>query len=92
MRHFHLTRNKYHCPTLNLDKLWTLVPEDKRSEAIKSASESNAPVIDVVQHGFYKVLGKGELPTAPVIVKARFFSRKTEEKIREAGGVCVTTT
>merc|ERR1712045_332697 len=24
MRHYHLTRQKYHCPTVNLDKLWCL--------------------------------------------------------------------
>ncbi|EDQ91430.1 uncharacterized protein MONBRDRAFT_19902 [Monosiga brevicollis MX1] len=91
MRHFHLLRNKDHCPTVNIDKIWTLVPEDKRAALIKDAKESNAAVIDVVQHGYYKVLGKGELPKAPVIVKARFFSRKAEEKIKAAGGVCVTT-
>jgi large subunit ribosomal protein L27Ae len=29
------------------------------------------------------------MPEQPVIVKARFFSRKAEEKIKAAGGVCV---
>lgn len=43
-----------------------------------------------MQHGYFKVLGKGEIPSAPVIVKAKFFSRKAEEKIKAAGGVCVT--
>ena len=28
MRHFHLQRNHYHCPIVNLDKLWSLVGED----------------------------------------------------------------
>ncbi len=39
--------------------------------------------------GFFKVLGKGRLPKQAVIVRAKFFSRKAEEKIREVGGVCV---
>uniref|UniRef100_A0A8C9ERK4 Large ribosomal subunit protein uL15 n=1 Tax=Pavo cristatus TaxID=9049 RepID=A0A8C9ERK4_PAVCR len=40
-------------------------------------------------NGYYKVLGKGKLPKQPVIVKAKFFSRRAEEKIKEVGGACV---
>ena len=39
--------------------------------------------------GFYKVLGKGSLPEQPVIVKAKFFSKGAEEKIKSVGGACV---
>lgn len=28
MRHFHLNKNKYFCPVINLDKIWTLVGEE----------------------------------------------------------------
>jgi large subunit ribosomal protein L27Ae len=28
MRHFHKQKNHYHCPIVNLDKLWTLVGEE----------------------------------------------------------------
>jgi large subunit ribosomal protein L27Ae len=35
------------------------------------------------------VLGKGKLPKQPVIVKAKFFSRRAEEKIKAVGGACV---
>ena len=45
----------------------------------------------VILQGYYKVLGKGIIPRQPVIVKAKFFSRKAEEKIRKVGGVCVLT-
>jgi hypothetical protein len=45
IRHFHLKRNQYHCPSLNLEKLWTLVSEESR----KSSTESKAVVIDVVK-------------------------------------------
>ncbi|KAK7802025.1 hypothetical protein U0070_022547 [Myodes glareolus] len=30
MRHYHLKRNQSFCPTVNLDKLWTLVTEQTR--------------------------------------------------------------
>uniref|UniRef100_A0A8C9PYU3 Large ribosomal subunit protein uL15 n=1 Tax=Spermophilus dauricus TaxID=99837 RepID=A0A8C9PYU3_SPEDA len=48
-----------------------------------------APIIDVVQSRYYQVLGKGKLPKQPVIVKAKFFSRRAEEKIKGVGGACV---
>uniref|UniRef100_A0A452T9P7 Large ribosomal subunit protein uL15 n=1 Tax=Ursus maritimus TaxID=29073 RepID=A0A452T9P7_URSMA len=44
-----------------------------------------APIIDGVQSGYYKVLGKGKLPKQPVILKAKFFSRRGEEKIKGVG-------
>merc|ERR1711988_1509420 len=89
MRHFHLTRQKYFCPTVNLDKLWTLVSEQTRTQAEKTKGDK-LPVIDVTKAGIYKVLGKGPLPEIPVIVKAKFFTRKAEERIKAAGGACVT--
>uniref|UniRef100_A0A673SMQ0 Large ribosomal subunit protein uL15 n=1 Tax=Suricata suricatta TaxID=37032 RepID=A0A673SMQ0_SURSU len=33
MRHYHLKRNQSFCPTVNLDKLWTLVSEQTRVNA-----------------------------------------------------------
>ena len=35
------------------------------------------------------MLGKGHLPKQPLIVKAKFFSRKAERKIKDVGGACV---
>lgn len=87
MRYFHKQRNHFWKPQLNLEKLWSLVEEEKREEYLKSASASSAPVIDTLAHGYGKVLGKGQLPKVPVIVKARFVSKLAEEKIRAAGGV-----
>ncbi len=60
MRYFHKTKQQFHCPTVNLDKLWTLVSDQTR--AVYKAKTDVAPVIDVVRAGYYKVLGKGELP------------------------------
>ena len=39
--------------------------------------------------GYYKLLGKGRLPKQPVIVKAKFFSKQAEDKIKAVGGACV---
>merc|ERR1712129_125143 len=76
-------------PGINLDKLWSLVSEQTRT---KYAGETaKAPVIDCSRAGYFKVLGKGALPKQPVIVKARFFSRKAEEKIKAVGGACILT-
>ena len=47
MRHFHLTKQKYWCPTINVDKLWSLVSEQTRT-VYKEKTET-APVIDVVR-------------------------------------------
>ena len=85
MRHYHLKRNQSFCPTVNLDKLWTLVSEQTRVNAAKNKT-GVAPIIDVVRSGYYKVLGKGTLQKQPVIVKAKFFSRRAEEKIEGVGG------
>lgn len=85
MRHFHLTKNQYFCPIINLDKIWTLVGEEARLAA--ASDTSAAPVIDVTQHGYFKVLGKGELPQQPLVVRAKFVSKLAEKKINEVGGV-----
>jgi len=87
MRHFHLMRNRYYMPTINVDKLWNLVGDDVK----KSASSSNAPVIDVQKLGYFKVLGSGKLPEIPMVVKAKVFTKLAEKKIQKAGGACVLT-
>merc|ERR1712023_396248 len=89
MRNFHLIKHGKHCPTINVDKLWSLVSEQTRT--FYADNKDKAPVIDVVKAGYFKVMGKGQTPEQPVIVKARYFTREAEEKIKAAGGVCVLT-
>ena len=90
MRHYHLNRNQYHNPIINVDHLWTLVKESDREKAFSgSLPAGHVPVIDVTHHGYFKVLGKGKLPEQPIIVKAKFFSDQAERRIKAAGGVCV---
>jgi len=91
MRHFHYTRNKHHCPIINVDRLWTLVSEQQRDKAFKLGKEAPAPVVDCTQAGFFKVLGNGTIPKQPIIVKAKFVSRIAEKKIRKAGGIVILT-
>ena len=87
MRHFHLMRNQYYCPTINLSKLWSLVTEEERQTALKD--KKKVIQIDVVKHGYYKVLGKGHLPEIPLVVKAKLFTSTAEKRIRQVGGACV---
>jgi len=92
MRNFHTKKTslKEHCPIINIEDLWALLGDRSRQYYAKEGS-GRAPVLDVVRHGFFKVLGKGLLPKQPLIVKARFFSQEAEKKIKAAGGVCVLT-
>ncbi|KAI9638360.1 structural constituent of ribosome [Dioszegia hungarica] len=80
MRHYHLLRNHYIRPTMNVDKLISL------PEAKVDAPEGTVPVIDLVHLGHFKLLGKGRI-NKPFIVKTRFVSALAEKKIKEAGGV-----
>ncbi|KRY76474.1 60S ribosomal protein L27a [Trichinella pseudospiralis] len=86
-RNFHVRKSHYWCPTINVEKIWSLIPEHVQRQY--STTKSKAPVIDVVQSGYHKVLGKGKLPKQPVIVKAKFFSKRAEEKIKKVGGACL---
>ena len=78
-----------------MDKLWTLVSEQSyqlaKERVQKEGEKAKAVVIDCTKAGFFKVLGKGELPKLPIIVKAKLFSKMAEKRIKEAGGACVLT-
>uniref|UniRef100_A0A8C8XSR2 Large ribosomal subunit protein uL15 n=1 Tax=Panthera leo TaxID=9689 RepID=A0A8C8XSR2_PANLE len=79
MHHHRINFDKYHPGYFE---------KQKQVNAAKNKTGA-APIIDVVQSGYYKVLGKGKLPKQPVIVKAKFFSRRAGEKIKSVGGACV---
>mmetsp|Transcript_27213 Transcript_27213/g.66203 ORF Transcript_27213/g.66203 Transcript_27213/m.66203 type:complete len:107 (-) Transcript_27213:53-373(-) len=91
MRYFHKTKNQFHRPTINLDKIWTLVSEQTRKKYENADPNGKVPVIDVTKAGFFKVLGKGKLPEQPLIIKAKFFSKLAEKKVKAVGGACVLT-
>ncbi|CAM6002648.1 unnamed protein product [Sphagnum balticum] len=89
IRVFALQRNRSFAPSINLDKLWTLVTDESR--LLHAANKDRVPVIDVTKSGYFKVLGKGFLPSQPLVVKAKFFSKIAERKIRAVGGAAVLT-
>lgn len=47
MRHFHYKRNPDYTPSINVDRLWSLVPEGVLEKA--QAGAAQAPVIDVTK-------------------------------------------
>ena len=49
------------------------------------------PPLTSLSQGVFKVLGKGELPKQPLIVKAKEFSKLAEKKIKAVGGACMLT-
>jgi len=57
MRHFHLTRNQYWRPIINVDKLWSLVPAEQKKGLTENSDV--VPVIDTLKFGYGKVLGNG---------------------------------
>jgi large subunit ribosomal protein L27Ae len=88
MRQFHVLRTRTFCPTINLDKIFS-VAGPGFYEAAKNG-DGKAPVIDLVKLGYFKLLGNGQI-NVPVIVKAKYFSRLAEQKIKAAGGACLLT-
>lgn len=89
MRTFHLKRGTSFCPTVNIDRLWSMMPEGVYEKS--KAGSDQTPVLDVTKLGYFKVLGKGVLPKIPMVVKARYFSKEAEKKIKDAGGAVLLT-
>ena len=58
-----------------------------REKYLAQKNSNTAPVLDLLPLGYAKVLGKGRLPEIPLIVRARYFSKLAEKKIKEAGGI-----
>ncbi|KAL9647680.1 hypothetical protein ABK040_015169 [Willaertia magna] len=91
IRRFHMNKNHFYCPIINVENLWNVAGEETYKKAKSGEYGNKAVVIDVTKAGFDKVVGKGALPQIPVIVRARLFSKSAEEKIKAAGGVCEIT-
>ncbi len=78
MRVFHLQRNRYFCPTVNTDKLWSLVSEQTRLQAQKS--KDRVPVIDVTKSVNYYYIWSWI--RASLRCSAREFSQKFQWSLR----------
>ena len=90
MRQFHYMKNRKFTSTINVDKIFSLEGGAEVYAAAKSAESGKAPVIDLIQHGVFKLLGNGQIDV-PVIVKAKYFTKLAEKKIVAAGGACLLT-
>ena len=86
------------CVSFNLSKRTeghecghTHLPRNRFHTRPSHLHPQSAPVIDLTKLGYFKVLGKGELPKVPVIVKAKFFTKLAEKRIKATGGACLIT-
>ncbi|EMR10100.1 60S ribosomal protein L27a [Pneumocystis murina B123] len=86
MRYFHKTNNQFWRPPVNVEKLWSLISKEEREKFLNQKTDTS-PIIDTLVHGYGKVLGKGRLPSIPIIVRARHVSQTAERKIKEVGGI-----
>merc|ERR1712032_1692425 len=48
MRYFHKQGNHFWKPVINLDKLWSLIPAEKRDEYLVSKKGDTIPVLDLL--------------------------------------------
>lgn len=83
MRTFHMRRQWYYRPTINVDRLWSLLPKETRDQYTQKPSEL-APVVDCVKAGYYKVrLHYGTLIEIRVlvIIKPVKLQKRTNSKI-----------
>lgn len=51
MRRYHFKKEQHWCPTINVDKLWSLVGEEEYKKA-KERKDGKVTVIDVMQKVF----------------------------------------
>ena len=83
MRHFHQKKNAIWMPTINIDQINALLTDEQKAS-------KDVPDIDLNKHGFFKILGRGELARA-MVIKARMCSDKAEARIKSAGGNVILT-
>ncbi|KAI5079910.1 hypothetical protein GOP47_0005389 [Adiantum capillus-veneris] len=62
------------------------IGKHKKHPGVRGNTGGKGPLLDVTPFGYFKVLGKGNAPPTPLVVKANFFSKLAEKKIKEAGG------
>jgi large subunit ribosomal protein L27Ae len=93
MRHFHKTKNPSFTPSANVGDLWHLLGKETlaKAEAEAKKGSKQAAMIDLTERGIFKLLGKGELPKLPIVVKAREVSAIAERKIKAVGGAIILT-
>lgn len=86
-----MLKNRTWCPIINCNQLWRLVPKEMKKKVLAQPRDNVelAPLVDVVEAGYAKVLGKGRIPRQPLVVRARYFSKRAQAKIKAVGGKCL---
>eukprot|EP01084_Bolivina_argentea_P238438 400579_1 len=87
MVQYHKLPNRTWAPAINVNEIWRLVPNNIREQCLNQ--KGKAPLVDIVEAGYSKVIGKGRIPKQPIVVRARFFSKKAQMKIKSVGGRCL---
>lgn len=85
-RAMHYQKSRYWWPEIDVKKVWKFVP---REDVQKFTEGEFAPVIDLTEFGYAKVIGDTLAIDRPVVLKAKSFSKEAEEAIVKAGGQCV---
>ena len=86
IRVFNLRKPNRYQVSCNLSEAVAKV-SNKDWKATKGTAK--APIINLLKFGYHKLLGGGDVPPGPVIIKARSFSKIAEQKVKKAGGACV---
>lgn len=84
MRHFHLTRQRYFRPSINLDKIWSLVSDQTRLKYKDAKPDGKVPVIDVVRA--VRVLPWESLDAFFLIVYKKAYLPMS---LRDCRGICI---
>ncbi|KAK3030353.1 hypothetical protein RJ639_038309 [Escallonia herrerae] len=63
MSYFHRFRNKFHCPVVNVEHLWSLVPQEARE---KVAGSGATPVVDVMHRKAESQQTSKPFPSSPI--------------------------
>ncbi|OAG31242.1 large subunit ribosomal protein L27Ae [Nematocida displodere] len=90
MKIFFDAKNRKYTPYITVDKVWSLVEKNNQIDEFLNNPEV-VPVVNLSDFGFFKVIGTGEMPIRPIVVKARRFTPEAEKKIVAAGGQCILT-
>ncbi|EJW03167.1 hypothetical protein EDEG_02472 [Edhazardia aedis USNM 41457] len=80
-------KSRYWFPEIDVKRVWKFVPKDEIMDYVNDTTI--APVIDVTQFGYAKVVGNELSFDRPVVVKAKSFTKEAEEAIVKAGGQCM---
>lgn len=90
MKEFTPRENKKFMPYIDVSHLWSLVEKAGQLDEFINSTE-NVPVVNLTEFGYFKVIGGGDQPIKPIVVKARQFTPEAERKIVAAGGQCLLT-